>query len=118
MIGNYNVLERSRGRFDSTRRLVEAHLEGDEDASRVWLRSVFHLAAAVASFINAFDPEIVIIGGGIAQAGTALFDPLSNYLDNFEWRPTNHRVPVVSALLGEKAGAIGAAYNSISKATE
>ena len=115
MIGNYNVLERSKGRFDSTRRLVEAHLGGDEDASRLWLRSVFHLAAAVASFINAFDPEIVIIGGGIAQAGPALFGPLASYLDKFEWRPMNHRVPVVSALLGEKAGAIGAAYNSILK---
>src|ERR1044071_5890403 len=62
MIGNYNVFERSRGRFDSTRKLVEAHLGGDEEATSVWLRSVFHLAAAIASFINAFDPEIVIIG--------------------------------------------------------
>ena len=117
MIGNYNLLERSNGRFDSTRKLVEAHRSGDADASRVWLRSVFHLAAAVASFINAFDPEIVILGGGIAQAGEALFEPLGTYLDKFEWRPMNHSVPVISAQLGEKAGAIGAAYNSILKAT-
>ena len=115
MIGNYNVMERSSGRFDSTRKLVEAHLAGDDEASRIWLRSVFHLSAALASFINAFDPEIVIIGGGIAQAGPALFQPLAGYLDQFEWRPMSHRVPVVSAQLGEKAGAIGAAYNSILK---
>jgi glucokinase len=118
MIGNYNLLERSNGRFDSTRKLVEAHLAGDKDASDVWLRSVFHLAAAVASFINAFDPEIVIIGGGIAQAASALFDPLSKYLDRFEWRPMEHRVPVISALLGEKAGAIGAAYHAILQSTQ
>jgi glucokinase len=117
MIGNYNVAERSGGRFNSTRKLVEAHLAGDKDASAIWLRSVFHLAAAVASFINAFDPEIVIIGGGIAQAGTALFDPLRKELDRFEWRPMGHQVQVIPAALGEKAGAIGAAYHAILEAT-
>lgn len=116
MIGNYNVLQRSNGRFDSTRKLVEAHLNGDEDAGKVWLRSVFHLAAAVASFINAFDPEIVIIGGGIARAESALFEPLTKYLEKFEWRPMDHRVPVIAASLGEKAGAIGAAYHAIQQA--
>lgn len=118
MIGNYNLRERSKGRFDSTRKLVDAHLAGDKDASDVWLRSVFHLAAAIASFINAFDPEIVIVGGGIAQAGTALFDPLAEYLDRFEWRPMGHRVPIISAELGEKAGAIGAAYHAILQAEQ
>lgn len=118
MIGNYNLRERSKGRFDSTRKLVEAHLAGDKDASDIWLRSVFHLGAAIASFINAFDPEIVIVGGGIAQAGAALFDPLANYLDKFEWRPMGHRVPVISAELGEKAGAIGAAYHAILQAEQ
>jgi glucokinase len=116
MIGNYNVAERSAGRFTSTRKLVEAHLQGDTEATRVWLRSIFHLAAAVASFINAFDPEIVIVGGGIAQAGSALFDPLGEYLDRFEWRPMGHQVPVVPATLGEKAGAIGAACHAIREA--
>lgn len=110
MIGNYNIAQRSGGRFASTRKLVEAHLAGDEDASAIWLRSVFHLAAAVTSFINAFDPEIVIIGGGIAQAGAALFDPLRQELDRVEWRPMGHQVQVIPAALGEKAGAIGAAY--------
>jgi len=118
MIGNYNVWERSGGQFTSTRKLVEAHLRGDSDASRTWLRSILHLAAAVASFINAFDPEIVIIGGGIAQAGSALFDPLRKYLDDFEWRPLGHQVAVVPATLGDKAGAIGAAHHAMREAKE
>jgi glucokinase len=113
MIGNYNVAERSEGRFTSTRKLVEAHLAGDDEATAVWLRSIFHLAAAVASFINAFDPEIVIVGGGIAQAGAALFEPLHKELDRFEWRPMGHQVQVIPAALGEKAGAIGAAYHAL-----
>src|SRR6476619_4175314 len=116
MIGNYNVAERSEGRFTSTRLLVEAHLRGDSDATRIWLRSIHHLAAAIASFINGFDPEIVIVGGGIAQAGSALFDPLRKELDRFEWRPLGHTVQVIPAALGEKAGAIGAAYHAIREA--
>src|SRR6185369_7909765 len=112
MIGNYNISERTGGRFTSTRLLVEAHLRGDSEATKIWLRSVHHLAAAIASFINAFDPQIVIIGGGIAQAGSALFDPLHKELDRFEWRPLGHTVQVVPAALGEKAGAIGAAYHA------
>jgi len=113
MIGNYNISDRSAGRFNSTRQLVEAHLKGDPEATPIWLRSIFHLAAAIASFINAFDPEIVVIGGGIAQAGSALFEPLSDYLDQFEWRPMGVGVPVRAAALGERAGAIGAAYYSM-----
>ena len=116
MIGNYNIAERSGGRFSSTRLLVEAHLRGDKEATTIWLRSIFHLAAAIASFINAFDPEIVIVGGGIAKAGPALFDPLRKELDRFEWRPLGHTVQVVPAALGEKAGAIGAAYYGIQEA--
>ena len=118
MIGNYNVAQRSGGRFTSTRKLVEAHLAGDSEATAIWLRSIFHLAAAVASFINAFDPEIVIVGGGIAQAGSALFEPLRKELDRFEWRPMDHQVQVIPAALGEKAGAIGAAYHAILEAAE
>ena len=116
MIGNYNLSERSGGRFSSTRLLVEAHLRGENEATKIWLRSIHHLAAAVASFINAFDPQIVIIGGGIAQAGSALFDPLHKELDRFEWRPLGHTVQVVPAALGERAGAIGAAYHAIREA--
>lgn len=117
MIGNYNIAERSGGRFTSTRKLVEAHLAGDKDATAIWLRSIFHLSAAITSFINAFDPEIVIIGGGIAQARAALFEPLRKELDRFEWRPMGHQVQVIPAALGEKAGAIGAAYHAILEAS-
>ena len=116
MIGNYNIAERTAGRFNSTRELVEAHLNGDSDATRIWLRSIFHLAAAIASFINAFDPELVVIGGGIAQAGPALFDPLAEYLDRFEWRPMAVRVPIRMAALGDRAGAIGAAHYAMLEA--
>ncbi|HKG13340.1 MAG TPA: ROK family protein [Pyrinomonadaceae bacterium] len=114
-IGNRTLPGRSEGRFDSTEKLVAAYLAGDEEAARVWLRSVFHLACAVTNIINAFDPEVVIVGGGIARAGRALFDPLEGYLDGMEWRPGGHRVRVEPAALGDIAGALGAARNAMGR---
>jgi glucokinase len=112
-IGNRTLPLRSAGRFDSTERLVAAHLAGDAEASRVWLRSVFHLACAVTNIINALDPEVVILGGGVARAGRALFDPLAEYLDTMEWRPGGQRVRIAPASLGDLAGALGAARNAM-----
>jgi glucokinase len=112
-IGNVTVAERSGGRFTTTHDLIAAHVAGDADATRVWLRSVQALAAAVASIINVADPEVVIIGGGIARAGEALFVPLRQYVDRYEWRPHGRRVSVVPAELGEYAGALGAAWNAV-----
>jgi len=109
-IGNSTLAQRSRGRFTSTRKLVAAHLSGDQQATDVWLRSVQNLAAGVTSIINAFDPEVVIIGGGIAQAGTALFDPLDSFMKRIEWKPQGQSVRILPAALGELAGTIGAAY--------
>ena len=108
-IGNYTVAERSGGRFHDTRELVEAHLAGDAKATAVWLRSVHRLACAVASIVNVLDPEVVIVGGGIARAGPALFEPLARFLDAVEWRPLGRGVRVVPTALGDLAGAIGAA---------
>ena len=112
-IGNVTVELRTGGRFKTTHDLIAAHVAGDAEASRAWLRSVQALAAAVASIVNVTDPDTFIIGGGIARAGAALFDPLNEYLDRYEWRPHGRRVKVVPAALGEYAGALGAAWNGL-----
>ena len=113
LIGNYTIRERSGGRFESTHDLVAAAQRGDQKARQVWERSVLQLGCAIVSMINIADPEVVIIGGGIATAGPALFDPLNRVLDKCEWRPHGHRAKIVAATLGEYAGAIGAAFNAM-----
>ena len=112
-IGNYNIRERSGGRFESTHALVAAHLAGDAEATRIWLKSVRALACAIGSFANILDPEAVIIGGGIARSGAALFEPLQRFLDEVEWRPGGGHVRLLPATLGDIAGAYGAAYNAL-----
>jgi glucokinase len=108
-IGDCMIATRTGGRFTSTQQLVAAHLDGDVEATATWLRSVYQLACGIASLVNVVDPEVVILGGGIARAGKALFEPLARFLDHIEWQPNGHRVRVVPAALGEFAGAIGAA---------
>lgn len=113
LFGDCSVPARTSGRFADTASLVAAHRAGDAEASAVWLRSIHALGSAVGSCINLFDPELIVLGGGIAQAGDVLFGPLRAELDRIEWRPGGHRVPVVAATLGEWAGAIGAARQAI-----
>jgi len=112
-IGNHNVGERTGGRFTTTHDLVAAFRAGDPVAREVWLKSVRALACAIASAINVLDPEAVLIGGGIALAGDALFSPLAAELDAIEWRPGGHSVKILPAALGEWAGAIGAAREAM-----
>jgi glucokinase len=112
-VGDYTVVRRSGGRFSSTEELLKAHLSGDAAASEIWLKSVRALARGITSFINMLDPEVIIIGGGIARAGEALFEPLSVALAEIEWCPTGERVRIIPAQLGEWAGAYGAAWNAL-----
>jgi glucokinase len=108
-IGECTVAARTQGRFTTTRDLVAAATAGDGFAAAKWDDSVRALAAAIAGLINVLDPEAVVIGGGIAAAGDALFRPLQLHLDRFEWRPTGKGVRLLPATLGNRAGAIGAA---------
>jgi glucokinase len=112
-IGNCTIAERSQGRFQTTHDLVAAHRAGEAAATAVWLKSVRALACAIASFVNILDPQAVVIGGGIAASGAALFEPLQRFLDEAEWQPGGARVKILPALLGEFAGAFGAAWNAL-----
>lgn len=112
-IGDCTIRQRTAGRFSSTREMLEAASGGDQGAADVWRKSVHVLACACASFINVLDPQAIIIGGGIAQAGDALFVPLRAGLERIEYRIDERRVDIKPAALGEWAGAYGAARNAV-----
>jgi glucokinase len=117
-IGNHNIAARTAGRFSTTHELIAAYQAGEPEAVAIWLASIHALACAIASFVNILDPEAVIIGGGIAQAGDALFTPLRAELDKIEWRPGGRAVKVLPAGLGDFAGAIGAARIALPESPE
>lgn len=114
-IGNITIRERSYEKFQTTFELIEAYRKGENFATWLWLDSVRKLAISIASYINILSPEVVIIGGGIAQAGEALMEPLRNFLELYEWRPGGKQTPLKLAQFSDLAGAIGAAAFALSK---
>ena len=114
-MGDCTVGQRSGGRFATTRELVAAVIAGDEAARAVWERSTGALGAALAGLINVLDPQMIVLGGGIAAAGEVLFTPLRVALDRMEWRIGATGVALVPAKLGAQAGAFGAVYRALQK---
>ncbi|MGC4037534.1 MAG: ROK family protein [Chitinophagaceae bacterium] len=117
-IGNYTIQKRSKGKFASTHEMLDAYRAGDTFAKEVWMKSVKQLAIGLASIVNILSPEIIVLGGGITQAGDDLFQPLNNFMHEFEWRPHGKGVEIVKAVYGDMAGAIGAASFAMSRRSE
>ena len=81
---------------------------GDETAIGVFELIGGRLGVALASFANVFEPEVIVVGGGVMAAGDLLLEPARRELESRALRPMN-RTPVVAAELGADAGMIGAA---------
>jgi glucokinase len=114
-IGNCTISQRSKGRFSSTRDMLEAYRNGDSFAKEVWLTSVRRLAIGLASITNILSPQTIVLGGGITEAGNDLFEPLQEFMSQYEWRAGGNQVEIKKAMYGDLAGAIGAACFAMSK---
>jgi glucokinase len=82
--------------------------QGDETAIGVFELVGSRLGVALASYANIFEPETIVIGGGVIAAGDLLLEPARRELRERALAPMS-RVPVVAAELGNDAGMIGAA---------
>jgi glucokinase len=73
------------------------------------------LAIGLASITNILSPEMIVLGGGIAECGNDLFEPLNEYMAEYEWRAGGNKVEIVKAVYSDLAGAVGAASFAIRK---
>ncbi|MFB7919052.1 ROK family protein [Streptomyces sp. NPDC056061] len=79
---------------------------GDPAALEVWRNAVDALAAGLVTALTLLDPRMLIIGGGLAEAGETLFTPLRAAVEE---RVTFQKLPrIVPAALGDTAGCLGA----------
>jgi len=108
-IGNCTIEKRSHGKFKDTHALLKAYRSGDHFARTVWLTSVKKLAIGIACVTNVLSPEIVILAGGITEAGNDLFEPLDHFMALYEWRAGGTQTTIIKSQFGDMAGAIGAA---------
>lgn len=91
------------------RTAFEAARQGDETAKKVIEQFVGYLSEGIADFVNILRPEAIVLGGGVANEGEALFAPLRKAVDERTYVAMDI-VPlkIVGAKLGNKAGMYGA----------
>jgi len=89
--------------------ISDAAKEGDPAAIGIFDETADALAAAFASITYVLQPQVFIVGGGVAQSGDVLFGPLRRHLKERLSPYFAERVEVRPAQLGADAGVIGAA---------
>ena len=89
-------------------RLVRLAREGDPLATRILTGIGEHLGSGIASLVNIFNPELIVVGGGFAAAGDFLFEPAQAVADREVLVSVRDSYRIVRAELGTSAGMIGA----------
>jgi glucokinase len=107
--GTMTLERRSNGKFQDMQDLIRAAHNGNVFAADILDRATADLARGIVSIINVLDPELILLGGGIAAAGETLLAAVRPKLDLWEWRPDGLKVELEIAGLGDWAGAFGAA---------
>ena len=98
------------GKYDDiTAQVVyDAAKQGDPVASEIVRDTARYLGAGVANLLNIFNPDIVVIAGGVTAAGDALFVPLRAEVRRRAFSPAVRAVKIVAGELPGTAGVVGA----------
>jgi glucokinase len=89
--------------------VTELAYDGDAAAIEVLELIGTRLGVAIASFVNIFNPQVVVIGGGVMAAGDLLLEPARATVAARALTPSRDQVRIVTAAFGVEAGMIGAA---------
>lgn len=110
------ALELAGGGVEALRgeHVLAAAREGDAQSLALFATLARDLAAGIASLVEVLDPGVVILGGGLADAGPILLAPTEAAFASTSRRGSGAQaVPIVIAELGPRAGAYGAAAQAI-----
>jgi len=89
--------------------VAQAARNRDALAQRIFTQAATHLGRAIADFLHIFNPSIVILGGGVVQAGATLLAPLEAALHKHVMHPAYlDGLTLTTAALGDDAGLMGA----------
>jgi glucokinase len=110
-----SVLERVDGSVDDITGIVVGDVAqtGATDAVAVVEEYARRVAIGLVGLVNVFDPEKVVVSGGLIELGDVLLVPLRAAFDGrIEGAPHRPAVPIVPAELGGRAGVVGAAVRA------
>ena len=88
--------------------VAQAALEGDPVAQQIFTKMGEYIGFGLSSVINLLNPERIIIGGGVANAGDILLEPIRETIKKRAMKVAGSSVEIVPAQLGNNAGMIGA----------
>ena len=89
--------------------IVKAAEAGDALAARIWQETCFYLAVACVNVQHTLNPERVVLGGGLINAGACLLDQVRAEMAGLVWNIAQDGPEITFATLGDNAGVIGAA---------
>lgn len=96
-------------RYMTPAMIAQAAEEGDEVARETMAETGYYIGLAVSNAINILNPDKIVIGGGIAQAGDLLFDPIRTTVEVNALYQALQVCEIVPAQLGDDAGVFGGA---------
>ena len=106
LTGQETLLHNASG---TPQNLFAAAANGDALAQQIVRRFTISLGAGIVSLIHVYDPDRVLIGGGIAHAAAHFLPAVQAYVDTHAWTIPRQRVQLVPALLGDAAALFGLA---------
>ena len=89
--------------------IIEAAKGKDKIATEIIENAGANLGIRIAYLVNLFNPEVVVIGGGIEQAGELLLGPVRKSVRSLAFEEPANTVKIVPSRLGDSAVALGAA---------
>jgi len=106
-----SLTEIVEGKIESiTAEKVEVAAQGgDSLALEVILKAANYLGVGLVNLVNIFNPEMIIVGGGMAKMGNLLLDPAKQVVRERAFQLPAQAVRIVPAQLGDDAGVLGAA---------
>jgi len=88
--------------------IFEAAKQGDELAKGLISRLGYYLGVGLANIVNIFNPELILIGGGVAKMGDLLLQPAIKVVEERAFATSVASVEIKPALLGDDSGVLGA----------
>lgn len=96
--------------------VVAAARIGDLVAQQIVAEAGMYLGTAIANLINLFNPNMVVVGGGVAQAGDLLLDPIRQTVREHSLRSAAQAVRITAAVLDRRSSSMGAVAQAINVA--
>ena len=111
-VGNNRIMAQVRKVFGHGMSLEEVSSlarKGNKKAIALWETVGKRLGIALVGVVNLLNPDCIVIGGGVANAGKVLFDKIKEVVKNQAMKIQAEHVKILKAKLGSDAGLIGAA---------